>query len=83
MPTKPFVRYELPLPPEMNALVDGGFPTTYQLLAAATGSLPLGDLLALFCSAQAPAGVLLAVHDLAQGWRREAMAGGRRRPVVQ
>lgn len=27
--------------------------------------------LALLCSAQAPAGVLLAVHDLAQGWRHE------------
>lgn len=28
------------------------------------------DFLALLCSARAPAGVLLAVHDLAQAWRR-------------
>ena len=27
--------------------------------------------LALFCSSKAPAGVLLAVHDLAQGWRHD------------
>ena len=31
-----------------------------------------GPLLALFCSAKAPASILLATHDLAQGWR----AGG-------
>jgi hypothetical protein len=36
----------------------------------------LSDSLALFCSAQAPAGVLLAVHDLAQAWRRE------KRPIL-
>lgn len=28
------------------------------------------DFLALLCSARAPAGVLLAIHDLAQAWRR-------------
>ncbi len=27
--------------------------------------------LALFCSSKAPAGILLAVHDLAQGWRHD------------
>jgi len=28
-----------------------------------------GPLLALFCSAKAPASVMLQIHDLAQGWR--------------
>lgn len=31
------------------------------------------DSIALICSAKAPAGVLLAVHDLAQQWRQQAI----------
>lgn len=64
---------------------DGRFPATVQLRAAVPGPLPLQGSLALFCSAQAPAGVLLAVHDLAQRWRREErpILSGFHSPVEQ
>jgi predicted Rossmann fold nucleotide-binding protein DprA/Smf involved in DNA uptake len=48
-------------------------------------AVPQTNTVALFCSAQAPAGVLRAVHDLAQGWRREErlILSGFHSPVEQ
>ena len=45
-------------------------PPSYTLLGNA--ALLQQPALALFCSFQAPAGVLPRVHDLAQRWRHEA-----------
>jgi hypothetical protein len=85
MIAKPFARYAWSLPPEVQASAGAPFPLTVQLLAASSGPLPLDGSLALFCSAQAPAGVLLAVHDLAQGWRhgRQIIMSGFHSPTEQ
>ncbi|MBE2202470.1 MAG: DNA-processing protein DprA [Anaerolinea sp.] len=44
-----------------------------------------GPSLALFCSAKAPAGILLAIHDLAQQWRQgsHVIISGFHSPVEQ
>ena len=49
------------------------------------GNLFLDNSLALLCSAKAPAGILLAVHDLAQQWRRgpQVIISGFHSPVEQ
>jgi predicted Rossmann fold nucleotide-binding protein DprA/Smf involved in DNA uptake len=56
-----------------------------QLSVIGQGEPPLAGSLALLCSAKAPAGVLLAVHDLAQQWRYSAQTiiSGFHAPVEQ
>lgn len=52
---------------------------------AALWPITPNGLLALVCSAKAPAGILLAVHDLAQQWRHEpqVIISGFHSPVEQ
>jgi predicted Rossmann fold nucleotide-binding protein DprA/Smf involved in DNA uptake len=56
-----------------------------QLNFIGQGELSLSGSLALICSARAPAGILLAGHDLAQQWRQErkAIISGFHSPVEQ
>jgi predicted Rossmann fold nucleotide-binding protein DprA/Smf involved in DNA uptake len=54
-------------PDNLSACLGQDAPT--QLNFIGQGELPLAGSLALLCSAKAPAGILLAVHDLAQQWR--------------
>jgi len=65
-------RGEADYPAELTDYLGEQAPATVALWGARAIWFKRNDnepLLALFCSAKAPAGIILRVHDLAQGWR--------------
>lgn len=60
-------------------------PPFVNVLGKDVESLLQHPTLALFCSAKAPAGILLAIHDLAQQWRQgsQVIISGFHSPVEQ
>ena len=76
--TRTWRKGEPAYPPQLAACLGGAAPAAVTLVgpdrqkpgSATESGVPLSPSLALFCSAQAPAGILLAVHDLAQQWRQ-------------
>lgn len=54
-------------PPPLTAYLNQDAPPQLTFMG---NELTFTNSLALLCSAKAPAGVLLAVHDLAQQWRQ-------------
>ena len=73
-------------PTRLATCLGGEAPRRLEILPAQQ-ALPWqqDSLLALVCSARAPAGVLLGVHDLAQRWRhgRQTIVSGFHAPVEQ
>jgi predicted Rossmann fold nucleotide-binding protein DprA/Smf involved in DNA uptake len=78
-------RGEPAYPPALVPLLGSHAPPSLGVREAGSPSLLAGPTVALFCSGRAPAGIYLAVQDLAQRWRAAGMAvsGGFHSPAEQ
>lgn len=78
-------RGEPAYPPALVPLLASHAPPSLVVREAGSPSLLAGPTVALFCSSHAPAGIYLAVQDMAQRWRAEGLTviGGFHSPAEQ